>query len=163
MPKRAASYKKIRETISGNPALESLIYVVAGVVLALVVYKGMGVALGTSDPIVTVMSYSMIPTLDRGDLVVLRGANVSDLVEGEKAGRANGSIIVYWQPQQQRLIIHRLWKINEDGTLQTWGDNVASPDPWAVQPSWVKGQAAFRIPFLGWPRIMLGEMAATFR
>jgi len=152
------SLKKIRRTIEKNAYAESALYVAIGILLAFATYKVLGLALNTSDPIVTVMSGSMVPTLEQGDLVVVRGIALSDIKYGDVVGRQNATIIVYWQPQLDRQIIHRAWHLNEDGTIKTWGDNVLQEDPWNASAEMIKGEAVFRIPLLGWPRVLLGSL-----
>lgn len=132
---------------------ESVAYIVLGMVLAAAAYGILGAMLHTSNPVVTVVSNSMEPTLYRGDLLVLQGTNVSEL----EAGRPGGSIIVYLYPPAKKLIVHRVWKINADGSLNTWGDNNASPDPWTVSPEWVRGKMILRVPYLGYPRLWLKD------
>lgn len=133
--------------------LDDAFYIAAGIAVAIVVYYALGFILQTSDPIVTVVSGSMEPTLYRGDMVVLRGEKTENLQKG--------IIIVYFHPDQKRLIIHRVFEVNADGTFTTKGDNAITnrnPDPWKVQREWIKGKMIFRIPYLGYPRILLDEI-----
>lgn len=133
--------------------IETLEYLALGIILAVASYAVLGAVLETKNPIVTVVSYSMVPTLTRGDLLVLKGTPTNELV----AGRENGTIIVYYHEQTNRLIVHRLWKINSDGTVNTWGDANAGPDPWNIQPDWIRGKMILRIPYLGYPRLLLKD------
>lgn len=144
----------IQRYVDSCGILGDVMYVIAGMLLAILVYNGLGYALDTSDPIVTVVSQSMLPTLDVGDMLVLKGVPVEDLV----AGRDDGDIIVYYQPDMDKLIVHRLYSIEDDGTLRTWGDNNAHMDNWKIQPEWVVGKVIYRVPYLGYPRIVLGEL-----
>lgn len=145
-------FKKFNEVIEKDTVIGSIVYIALGAIVAITLYKGIGFALSTSDPMVTVIGNSMIPTLYNGDLVVLQGVNVSEL----EVGRGNGTIIVYPSPlDTSRPIIHRVYMINADGTLKTWGDNNAAPDPWNVDTKWIKGKVVLKIPFLGYPRIAL--------
>lgn len=134
--------------------LETISYLALGVVLAVAAYAVLGAVLDTKNPIVTVVSGSMVPTLLRGDLLVLKGVQVSELA----AGRENGTIIVYYHEPTQRLIVHRVWKINDDGTVRTWGDNNTAPDPWNVRPEWIRGKMILRVPYLGYPRLWLQDL-----
>jgi len=134
--------------------VESVAYIVLGMVLAAAAYGILGAVLQTSNPVVTVVSDSMIPTLYRGDLLVLKGVPVSEL----KAGRPGGDIIVYYYAPASKLIVHRIWKINSDGTINTWGDNNSNPDPWPVQPDWVRGKMVLRVPYLGYPRLWIRDI-----
>ncbi|VVB59783.1 Uncharacterised protein [uncultured archaeon] len=133
--------------------IETFAYLALGVVLAVASYAALGAVLGTKNPIVTVVSYSMVPTLTRGDLLILEGVQVNQIT----TGRENGTIIVYYHAPTQRLIVHRVWKINPDGTVRTWGDNNPAPDPWSVQPDWIRGKMVLRVPYLGYPRLLLKD------
>ena len=144
---------KFLESPEAKEFIETLKYLILGIVLAVASYAFLGAVLDTKNPIVTVVSYSMVPTLTRGDLLVLKGVETSEL----DAGRENGTIIVYYQPNRQQLIVHRVWKINSDGTINTWGDANTGPDPWNIPPEWVRGKMILRIPYLGYPRLLLKD------
>lgn len=149
----------IKNFIKRNKYLESVIYMIMGMFLAVMIYQVLAYGLQTSNPIVTVVSYSMVPTLDKGDLVVLTGAAIDSLNAGK-----DGDIIVYQCPSSgstcpsNRLIIHRLWDLNSDGSLKTWGDSNPEPDRWDVKPDMVTGKVLFKVPLLGYPRILLSEI-----
>ena len=142
---------RIQKKINSSGILGDVVYILMGMLLAIIVYHGLGYALGTSDPIVTVVSESMLPALDVGDMLVLKGYPINEL----HAGRSDGDIIVYYQPDMNKLIVHRLYMINDDGSLKTWGDNNPKQDYWNVQPEWVIGKVIYRMPYLGYPRIAL--------
>lgn len=160
--------KKLQKKLEKYPPIvEDIVFVFIGMILAIVFYNVMGFALKTSEPIVTVVSYSMYPTLDRGDLLVLKGVSPSDLEVGNEHGK--GDIIVYVCPTRYdcpgiqsapRLIVHRAYQRNEDGTLRTWGDNNPNPDSWSVDPSWIHGKVILKVPYLGYPRLLLGDTLA---
>ncbi len=133
--------------------IETLGYIVLGIVLAVASYAVLGAVLQTKNPVVTVVSYSMVPTLTRGDLLVLKGVTVDEL----DAGRENGTIIVYYHEPTDRLIVHRVWKINSDGTVTTWGDANTGPDPWPITPDMIRGKMVLRLPYLGYPRLLLKD------
>ncbi len=153
--------EELHDYLESHEFIGNIVYIVFGMVLAVIVYQALGFALGTEDPIVVVVSCSMLPNLDRGDMLVLKGVDVGDL----KAGRTDGDIIVYVCPSDNpgcppgnKLIVHRLYKINEDGTLVSWGDNNPSADAWAVKPEWLKGKVVYRAPLLGEPKLILTEL-----
>ncbi len=146
--------QKVSKNTASKEIIDTLAYLVLGVVLAVASYAVLGAALQTKNPIVTVVSYSMVPTLTRGDLLVLHGVNVSELA----TGRENGTIVVYYHAPTNRLIVHRVWKINADGTIRTWGDANPSADPWNVEPDWIRGKMILRVPYLGYPRLWLQDL-----
>lgn len=154
---------KLRQVVKGHGVLSDALYVLAGVLAALVIYSAMGFALSTPDPLVTVVSCSMYPTLNVGDMLVLRGVPFDRMEAGD--------IIVFTCPSDEprcihedKLIVHRIHEVNEDGTFRTKGDNAMTNngvDPWTVQPEWISGRTILRLPYLGYPRIglslLLGE------
>ncbi len=140
--------------MSSKESLNSLLYVAGGMVLAFVVYHVIGFALNTQDPIVTVVSCSMLPTIDKGDLLVVKGVSFDEI----EAGRLNGTIVVYKHPVDGRLIVHRVYRKFEDNTLQTWGDNNPAPDAWRVPMEDVIGKVVLRIPYAGYPKYFLARL-----
>ena len=40
-----------------------------------------------------------------------------------------GDIVMFSDPQKERYVLHRVWRIEESRVL-TWGDNCRHPDPW---------------------------------
>lgn len=143
---------QVREQFEKEGLLSDILWVLVGIITALAIYNGLGLILSTEKPMVTVISYSMYPTLTRGDMLVLKGADPKDI--------AVGDIIVYNYPLKNKLIVHRVYRINADGTLKTKGDNNetnSQPDPWVVEPEWIIGKMIYRVPYLGYPRILIGD------
>ncbi|MFH1126953.1 MAG: signal peptidase I [archaeon] len=159
--------KEINEYLEANEFIGSIVYVLFGMFLAVIVYQGLGFALDTDDPIVVVVSCSMLPVLDRGDLLILKGEDAGDLTPGlpPRSDVPGGDIIVYVCPSDSsgcppgnKLIVHRLYKANDDGTFTSWGDNNPAPDAWAVKPEWIKGKVLYRVPLLGEPKLIMTEI-----
>ncbi len=106
------------------------------------------VVMGTSTPLFVVSSGSMKPTLDIGDLIVVRdGGTFSELKVGD--------IITFHSPSSpDRVIVHRVYRIVQarDGSqgVMTKGDNNSSPDGWAIEGSNYVGKVIFSIPKLGY-------------
>jgi len=154
-----------------------------------ILYPIIGLALGTSFPIVAVVSSSMDHHgLDfnewwennenyyedfeitqsnfesfylkngfkKGDIFIVKGMPFEDLQVGD--------IIVYRVSIQKDPIIHRIVLL-EDNTLQTKGD--ANPAQIhfenSVSPNQVHGKAVFRIPFLGWAKVLFVELVNIFK
>jgi len=113
---------------------------------AFIIYQVAGLALNTDMPVVAVVSDSMVPTLNRGDLIVAEGGPVEV-----------GDIIIYSGPRNYP-IIHRVIDIKTDGLVTgfvTKGDNNNAEDPWLVKPNQVHGKVLTDIPLLGYPRVLL--------
>ncbi len=151
------SSRKEKKKIELIRKFGDIIYIFLGMFLAFLIYQIMAFALHTHYPIVSVVSCSMVPTLNRGDLLIVKGVTFNDIV----AGRQNGTIIVYKSPVDGRLIVHRVYEKFPNGTLRTWGDNNPVPDPWLVSMKNVVGKVVYRIPYLGYPKILLSELVGT--
>lgn len=130
--------------------LENVLYVILGIFLAVIIYQGLGFALNTDNPLVTVASCSMYPSLKVGDLIVLKGSDSGDDIQKD-------DIIVYNSPVENKLIIHRVIEVNDDGSFQTKGDN--NPEQLSyekhIELEDIHGESLIKIPFLGYPRIVL--------
>lgn len=126
-------------------------YVLAGILLAFFINAGMGLALGTDLPIVAVQSNSMVPTFYKGDLLILQGTPAEAL--------AVNDIIVFSVDERATPIVHRIVKINDDGTYQTKGDANTSQHPFEtrIHLDRIHGKAMFIIPYLGWVKIGLSD------
>ncbi len=109
-----------------------------------VIYFGLRIALATDKPLVTVVGTSMSPTLEIGDLVIIRGVPATSIQVGD--------IIVFDPPQGVRTI-HRVTRIQTltNGTIQfrTKGDAVDQEDDW-ISEQYVHGRVIHQIPYLGY-------------
>lgn len=142
----------ILATVRRNPIARVAILV--GFVF-LVTYGGMAVArtvMSTESPIMVVPSTSMVPTLNVGDIVIVKGVDPNTITVG--------TIIIFRSPAGSIDIIHRVVGIvKEGGTLyfQTKGDHNPGPDPWSpgVPQENVKGVLVTRIPYIGYVTLTL--------
>lgn len=119
----------------------------AAIVAAFIFYKILIIATGSPTPIVSVASGSMIPNLYPGDLVFAIQAKALNI----------GDIIIYQAncyALPKRDIIHRVIRF-ENEKIITKGDNNNVEDPCPVEKSQIKGKVIFKIPLLGWPRLLL--------
>ena len=120
-----------------------------------VTYGGMAVArivMNTESPVMVVPSTSMVPTLNVGDIVFVKGVDPNTI--------AVGTIIIFRSPGGSIDIIHRVIGIvKERDTLyfQTKGDHNAAPDPWSpgVPEQNVKGVLVGKIPYIGYVTLAL--------
>lgn len=83
----------------------------------------------------------------KGDLPVIQN----------DAGYKVGDIVVYNIPSSGVPIIHRIVKINSDGTYQTKGDHNSGQNPYekSVQKSQIRGKVIFLVPYLGYLRVLI--------
>jgi len=119
--------------------------------VVIVFWFGIRVALNTQYPLLAVASESMEPTLNVGDLIIVKGGvNPCDIAVGWPP---NGTIIVFHKPgEYETLIVHRaVQKENYDGTcrFRTRGDHNPSVDPWWVEENEIVGVVMGQVPWLG--------------
>ncbi|MGB9729258.1 MAG: signal peptidase I [Thermoprotei archaeon] len=138
-----------------NTIIKNLAILVIVLIIALSFKEILGFILHTSVPIAVVESGSMIPTLEKGDLIISVGVDPSNLKVGD--------IILFKSPLNPNIIIvHRIIEIyKNDGTvlIKTKGDNNPIADPWTVNGNQVLGKVIFRIPYLGWPSIISNQIS----
>lgn len=170
---------------------DSLLSWIVNVVLAFllvkfVVYPALGMLLGTSYPVVAVISSSMEHNgmgfdawwegskewylqngVSRSDLegsIFRNGFNKGDiiiLVGKDPAKVREYDVIVYSNDNYKYPIIHRVVDIKSaEGqyAFRTKGDNNPLSDPADVAEGRVHGKAVFRVPLLGWIKIMFTEL-----
>jgi len=136
---------KIREFNS------SIVYVILGVLLAFGINQGLALALSTDIPVVAVESNSMVPTFQKGDILVLQGITVNDLIVGD--------IIVFSPIVQETPVVHRVIQINDDGSVQTQGDANSKQLPFEkrIEEDQIHGKVITIVPYLGWVKIGMAE------
>jgi signal peptidase I len=133
----------VRASVRGHaPALPHWRAALAGVLIALVV-GGLGV-LRVWPPFAVVMSGSMAPTINTGDMVVL---------ERLRAPARIGEIVAVNVPDDARarygyppVVIHRVFRITPDGQIRTKGDARPQPDPFTIPRTAVDRRVVAHIP-----------------
>jgi len=149
-------------------------------IIIVAVIVGMGIVIsGTWPFMVAVESGSMEPNLHKGDLVFLVSpdrARIVTWIEGRQNGYKSfgdyGDVIVYHpNGNPAKLVIHRVicW-IDESTPMPngepapnagyiTKGDhNKLADQPFLSMPvkkEWIVGVAKFRIPYLGWFKLVI--------
>ncbi len=125
----------------------AVVYVVLGVALGYGLRYGLGFVLGTPDPVVTVISESMYPYYNVGDVLVVVGVPYGEIRRGD--------VVVYRLPGRSVPIVHRVIAKTPRGVV-TKGDNNPLPDPWSpVPPKYISGKVVLRIPYVGYPKALL--------
>ncbi|MBW4718076.1 signal peptidase I [Saccharothrix obliqua] len=121
---------------------------VLGAVVGLVLWSVLPLLIGWQST--AVVSGSMTPRIDRGDVVV------ASPITGDEV--AAGQIVLFADPgPNDRTLLHRVLTVNTDRTLVTKGDANASPDPTPVPAENVRGLARLRIPWAGLPVTWVNE------
>ncbi|MEU4806251.1 signal peptidase I [Actinosynnema sp. NPDC023587] len=119
-----------------------------GIVVGLVLWSLVPPLIGWQSS--AVVSGSMSPRIDRGDVVAASPIAGDDV--------AAGQIILFSDPgPNDRTILHRVLSVNSDRTLVTKGDANADPDPTPVPVDDVQGLARLRVPWVGYPLTWIGE------
>jgi signal peptidase len=142
---------------------EILRYAATFIVLIAVFYGGTVVlrnSLGTSNPMMVVISQSMVPTLGVGDFIFIQSVDDFDAVNiGDPPV---GDILVFIRPGfSEEYIVHRAI----DGTLvddkwvyQTKGDHNKFQDGFTVDQDLVVGRVVNRLPILGYFSLFIKTM-----
>jgi len=123
---------------------------------ALLLAAALGLAfLQTWPPLATVMSGSMAPTIDTGDVVVLKRL--------ERPARA-GDIVSIPVPEEARarfgyppVVIHRIVAIDATGAVTTKGDARKEPDPFSVPSTALTTRVVASVPAAGRALAFLGS------
>ena len=149
--------------------------------MALLTKQALVVGLSTEMPVVAVVSPSMqhenVDITHYGWLIehfgygkdyvdswsAPTGFMIGDMpiVKGEEdGGYGVGDVVVYSVPGQKYPIIHRIIKINDDGTHQTKGDNNMDQLPYefSVRDEQIYGKVILVIPKLGYFKVMLTRL-----
>jgi len=174
-----AGLRKTWDSLTEGP-LGYVIYAVLGVLIAFIANQALAFALDTDLPVVAVVSNSMThdsttsivhykwlednmgynktyidswPVKDGfliGDLPIVAGASNYSV----------GDVIVYSIKDQSVPIIHRIIKINSDGTYMTKGDHNSGLLSFenSVKPSQVHGKVIFIIPKLGYFKVIVSKI-----
>lgn len=96
---------------------------------------------------------SMIPNINKGDVVITK-----KLSDEEKNKLDVGRVIVF--KQKGKIIVHRIFRTVASGKqifFETKGDNNNSSDGYLIDISNIIGIADFRIPYIGYPTVLLNE------
>ena len=125
--------------------LKDIIFILAIILSIALIYVGLHISLATDTPLVAISGQSMNPTLEDGDLIIVRGVPAEEIKIGD--------IIVFDPPNGVRTV-HRVTRIqtleNEKPTFKTKGDALTEDDPYTVYPENIHGQVIYKIPYLGY-------------
>ena len=180
--KEQNSLKKKFDKMTSGP-IGYLVYAVAGILIAFLLNQALAFALDTDLPVVAVVSGSMThdettnqvyyqwlkDNLDYNRSFVdswpiKGGFLVGDLpiVEGSKDYKI-GDVIVYNVPGQSVPIVHRIIRINSDGSFTTKGDHNPNLLPFegSVNKEQIHGKVIFIIPKLGYFKVALTKLVGA--
>ena len=135
------SFKESRE-------FREFYFFAVALILAFGTLQTTGTVMNTDKPVVTVVSCSMYPHYDVGDIILVQGKEFENIREGD--------IAVYNSRQQDMTIpvIHRVTAKHDD-YLETQGDNNNRQLEFEkkVEPEQIHGVAVGSIPRLGMVKI----------
>ena len=169
----------MKKKITDGP-MGYIIYAALGVFIAFLINQTLALALSTDLPVVAVVTSSMThdETTQANHYQWLQtnlGYNKSyvdswpiaggfligdmPIVQGSDNYRI-GDIIVYSVSGQSVPIIHRIIKINEDGTFQTKGDHNPQqlPFEYNIKKDSVHGKVIFVVPKLGYLKVTISNL-----
>jgi signal peptidase len=89
---------------------------------------------------------SMTPTIRVGDAVLIDKKVNKDKLKVKD--------IIAYKNKDGILVVHRIIKINSDGTFITKGDANNSADTLYVNKDQIKGKVKLKIPFIAYPKIL---------
>lgn len=135
-----------------NGGVPSLLLVLLALLTVGLGWLGLISVLGTNHPFEATVGSSMLPTLETGDLVILRGVAPRDIRRGD-------IVAVHPSAEDQTkynypdTVMHRVERVTFDKKtvmVYTRGDNESASDPFSVPASAVEGRLAYSIPNAGW-------------
>jgi len=134
-------------------ALVTVVLLVPAALVALLVV----VPKVTGGMSLTVLTGSMEPNINPGDIVVTRG-----ITTAQAAGLKVGQVITFLPyPDNPMLVTHRITAKSADAkgvSFTTKGDNNNDTDAWdPVHDYQVRGQVLYTVPKLGWVRQWVGN------
>lgn len=143
---------RARHGIDRGGLLAAAVYVLCATYLHV-----MGSLLGWGTvPVVTgltptlIVSDSMSPRINAGDLVLTRSSAGKNLKQGQ--------VITFDDAARPgRLLTHRIAAVNVDGTYRTRGDANSGSDSSAVSPEAVRGVGTIVVPAVGIPAIWIRD------
>jgi len=105
----------------------------------------MRLALHTDSPLMVVSSGSMVPVLNVGDIIIVRGVDPQSVTVG--------TIIIFHSPYEYDMpIVHRVIAVLSDGGslfFETKGDHNGVQDGWRVPAENLMGVYVMKIPYIG--------------
>jgi signal peptidase len=130
-----------------NEYFQTVLMIVLMAVIVFGFWYGCQLALNTEYPALVVVSESMLPTLNIGDVIIVQGIPVTQIKAGD--------IVVFRSPYDpDKRIVHRAVKIESTSSgylITTVGDNVGGVkdqfSPWPA--SLLVGKVTARIPYVG--------------
>lgn len=143
------TWRDIRE----SGVFDEFYFLAIALILAFGIIQTTGAIMDTDKPVVTVVSCSMYPQYDVGDVIVVQGEEFEDIEEGD--------VIVYDAESEESEIpiIHRV-TVKREGSLETQGDNTRGQHEFEknITADQIYGESAFKIPKVGLVKILAMDL-----
>ena len=145
-----------------NEYFQTALMTISMVMIFLAFWYGTQWALNTEHPALAVVSTSMLPTLNVGDLIIVQGITPEQL----NAQYINGDVVVFRDPGNvERLIVHRAVKTeNVSGiyTITTHGDNNPVHSVETFSQDKLVGKVVGRVPYVGNLALITHSLGNTY-
>jgi len=142
---KESDFSKSVTLIRKNPTARVILLIV---LLFAATYGGVEVlriGLHSDSPLMVVSSGSMIPTLNVGDIIIVRGVDPQTVTVG--------TIIIFHSPVDYEMpIVHRVIVVDKQSNglfFQTKGDNNPVADGWRVPAQNLIGVFVAKVPYVG--------------
>lgn len=136
-----------KKRISKRDVIEYVALIALAIIISRGIYYAAGLILNVSTPFLVVASGSMQPTLNIGDVIIIKRVNPEELKVGD--------IIVFNPPQPYYNgvpWVHRIVSIQKVGNeiyFKTKGDANTYPDPFTLTKNNIIGVMIGKIPYIG--------------
>ncbi len=149
--------KETKKPITKKKVIVAVILIVFAFFGSFLFYVILSVALNTDTPMVVVVSDSMAPKINTGDLLFLQGRDPEDIELGD--------VVVYdapWEGAPDEPIVHRVVGIRYNDEkdryeFRTKGDaNDDKDEDWFPEQR-IRGVVIGKIPYIGWVKIVLTD------
>ena len=146
--------EKIKDTDRYLKLLKTYKYLLIGVAVVAVIFVYLMSDLGRFT-VMAIGSGSMSGSIEKGDIVFIDKKSKDYKINDVIAYNYNNTIIVH------RIVNIEDFKVFK--AYRTKGDNNNAEDAWLSYKEKIKGKVLFRIRFLGWPTVKLGEFLTDLK
>jgi len=137
--------------IKESRLFDEIYFLAIALVLAFGTLQFTGTVMDTERPVVSVVSCSMYPELNVGDILIVKGTDFEEIEEED--------VVVYSTPESEIPVVHRVID-KQPGYVQTKGDNNVDQLEWEkrVKPDQVYGRMVFSIPRIGGIKLLAMDL-----
>jgi len=146
------------QRVKQSRGFEEFYFFAIALILAFGTLQTTGTVMNTDKPVVTVVSCSMYPHYDVGEIILVQGQEFGQIEEGDIAVYESGL------PDQSIPVIHRVVSKNQD-YLETKGDNNDGQLEFErrVEPEQIHGTAVASVPKIGLVKLLTMDVLGVSR